>query len=132
VNLHAPAGDRPATRSTPIDGFNGAILPNGRLLTPWGGDQRGRPKPFGLAVAPPARTAVTVNSGSSRFSVTIMTNINGPADERRAVVKRVPLNATFMGIVLSPDCGRFYASGGENGNIWVGDMMTATSSARST
>ena len=29
-----------------------------------------------------------------------------------------------MGIVFSPDGARFYASGGENGNIWVGDVAT--------
>ncbi|HEX9295228.1 MAG TPA: hypothetical protein VF881_05320 [Polyangiaceae bacterium] len=32
----APAGDRPTSRSVDIGGVNGAILPNGRLLTPAG------------------------------------------------------------------------------------------------
>src|SRR5262249_44389395 len=32
-----------------------------------------------------------------------------------------PVNATFMGITFSADGARFYASGGENGNLWVGD-----------
>jgi YVTN family beta-propeller protein len=125
LNFRAPAGDRPATRSILIDGYNAAILPNGRLVTPIGQEINvDAPKPFGLAIAPSGRTAITVNSGSSRFSVTLIRNISGPGEEQRAEVKRVPLNSTFMGVALSPDCGRWYASGGEIGNIWVGDMMT--------
>ena len=34
------------------------------------------------------------------------------------------LNATFMGVTFSPDGTRFYVSGGENGNIWIGDVAT--------
>src|SRR5262245_43584525 len=37
LRLRAPAGDRPSTRSIQIDGYNAAILPNGRLVTPIGG-----------------------------------------------------------------------------------------------
>src|SRR5262245_44278549 len=36
VRYQAPAGDRPATRETVIDGQRAAVLPNGRLLTPAG------------------------------------------------------------------------------------------------
>ena len=38
-----------------------------------------------------------------------------------------------MGVTFSPDGERFYLSGGENGNIWVGDVGHGHgSSARST
>src|SRR5260221_10438839 len=36
VDFHAPAGDRPTTLATTIDGRSGAILPNGRFVTPAG------------------------------------------------------------------------------------------------
>jgi DNA-binding beta-propeller fold protein YncE len=125
VRLRAPAGNRPATRSIRIGSFNGAILPSGRLLTPAGAEINvDAPKPFGLALTASGQTALTINSGASRFSVTLIKNLNGPDAEYRASVKRVNVNAAFMGVVFSPDAGRYYASGGENGNLWVGDTAT--------
>src|SRR5262249_10847559 len=35
---------------------------------------------------------------------------------------RVALDAAFMGAVFTPDGKRFLASGGEDGNVWVGDV----------
>ena len=125
LRLRAPAGTQPATRSIRIDGYNAAILPNGRLITPVGQEINvDAAKSFGLAVTPGGGTAITANSGSSRFSLTLIKNLDGPDAERRATVRRIPVNATFMGVVFSPDAGRYYASGGENGNIWVGDTTT--------
>src|SRR6185369_16426705 len=47
VHLRAPAGNQPSTRSIRIDGYLGAILPNGRLLTPAGQEINvDAPKPF--------------------------------------------------------------------------------------
>jgi DNA-binding beta-propeller fold protein YncE len=39
------------------------------------------------------------------------------------VVKRIDLNASFLGVTFSPDSRRVYLSGGENGNIWIGDAI---------
>jgi len=119
LGFRAPAGDRPATLATLIDGRPTAILPNGRLLTPAGLEiDIGAPKPFGLALSSDERTLATINSGSSQFSVTLIRNPRAP----RPDVVQVALGATFMGIAFSPDGGRFYASGGDNGNIWIGDV----------
>lgn len=121
VDYAAPAGTLPAMLSTTIDGKAGAILPNGRFLTPAGVEVNvGAPKPFGLAVSPDEQTLATTNSGASKFSVTLIRNA------RSATPTAVPvmLNATFMGVVFSPDGARFYASGGDNGNIWIGDVAT--------
>src|SRR5262249_28350581 len=53
LTFSAPAGERPATTKTTINGLNGAILPNGRLLTPAGVEVNVQaPKPFGLALSP--------------------------------------------------------------------------------
>src|ERR1700752_4073906 len=60
LRFSAPAGDRPATTDTVIDGVRAAILPNGRLVTPAGTEVNGQaPKPFGLALSPDGGTLVT-------------------------------------------------------------------------
>src|SRR5262245_52579381 len=121
LNFSAPAGNRPATTNTVINGVSAAILPNGRLITPAGVEVNvDAPKPFGLALSPDGHTLATINSGATRFSVSLVRNTNSPAP----AVQRVDVNATFMGVVFSSDGQRFYAAGGENGNIWVGDVAT--------
>jgi DNA-binding beta-propeller fold protein YncE len=123
LQFHAPAGTQPTTLSTNIDGRSGAILPNGRFVTPAGVEVSvGAPKPFGLAVSPDGNTAITANSGASKFSVTLVRNLRSGSP----TTTFIPLDATFMGVVFSADGTRFYASGGENGNIWVGDVASGT------
>src|SRR6185295_6471618 len=118
IFLRAPAGTRPAMRHTTIDGLDGAVLPNGRLLTPAGIEVGvDAPKPFGLALSPNGQVVATINSGASRFSITLIRQWTSPTPN----VTRIAVNATFMGIVFSADGSRFFASGGENGNIWIGD-----------
>jgi DNA-binding beta-propeller fold protein YncE len=123
VGFRAPAGDRPTALNTTLDGRSGAILPNGRFVTPAGTEVSVlAPKPFGLAVSPDEDTLATINSGSKDFSVTLIRGARGGSP----TATMVPLDATFMGVVFSPDGKRFYASGGDNGNIWVGDVASAT------
>ena len=118
IELHAPAGDLPTTRETVIDGYHGAVLPNGRFITPVGVEVNvDAPKPYGLALSPDGQTLATINSGASRFSVSLIRGLTSATPS----VARVNVNATFMGIAFSADGSRFYASGGENGNIWVGE-----------
>jgi len=118
VQFEAPAGNLPATRSTTVDGVSAAVLPNGRLVTPAGVEVNvTAPKPFGLALSPTGTTLATINSGASRFSVSLIRDLGSSLP----TVTRVDLDATFMGVVFSKDGSKFYASGGENGNIWVGD-----------
>jgi DNA-binding beta-propeller fold protein YncE len=114
----APAGNLPTTRDTTVDGVDVAVLPNGRLLTPAGFEANvTAPKPFGLALSPDGKVVATVNSGASRFSVTLIRGLAAGTPD----VKRIDIDATFMGIAFSKDGSKFFASGGENGNIWVGD-----------
>jgi DNA-binding beta-propeller fold protein YncE len=123
ITFSAPAGDRPATRHIRIGGVDAAILPNGRILTPAGVEVTvDAPKPYGLALSPNGETLATVNSGASRFSVTLIKNLQAPAP----TVKRIDVSSTFMGVTFSANSARFYASGGENGMIWVGDTATGT------
>lgn len=118
ARLKAPAGDLPNTRQVDINGFSGAVISNGRFITPLGTEVNvTAPKPFGMALAPNGKTLVTINSGASRFSMTLI----GSLDSFTPKATRVDVNATFMGVVFSSDNSRFYGSGGENGNIWVGE-----------
>jgi len=123
IEFRAPAGNLPATRHITIDGYDAAVLPNGRLITPAGRELAvNAPKPFGLAVAPNGSMLATVNSGTNPFSVSLVKNINANAPTTSVV----GLSSAFMGVTFSPDSSRFYAAGGENGMIWVGDTATAT------
>ena len=61
-----------------------------------------------------------MNSGAERISVTLVRDARGP----RPTIAAIPLDATFMGIAFSPNGARFYASGGDNGNLWVGEVAT--------
>src|SRR5262245_26624020 len=122
IEFSAPAGDLPATRHTNVDGNDGAVLPNGRLITPAGREAAvNAPKPFGLALAPNGAMLATVNSGTGPFSVSLIKQINSGAPTTSVVT----LSSAFMGVTFSPDSSRFYAGGGENGMVWVGDTATA-------
>ncbi len=121
LDFRAPAGNLAAAVSASIDGRPGAILPNGRFVTPAGVEVSvGAPKPFGLAVSSDGKTAATINSGASHFSVTLVRQLDSAAP----VPTRVDLDSTFMGVLFSPDGQRFYAAAGETGNIWIGDTAT--------
>ncbi len=120
LHFSAPAGDRPATTDTTIAGVRGAILPNGRFVTPAGAEVNVQaPKPFGLALSPDGRTLATINSGSGPFSLTLISALSSPAP----TVRRLDVNATFLGVTFSPDSRLVYGSGGENGNIWIADAV---------
>src|SRR4029077_17724723 len=118
LRFSAPAGNRPATTNTTIDGLSAAILPNGGCATPAGIEISVQaPKPFGLALAPSGDMLATLNSGAAPFSLTLISQSRSAAP----VAKRIDVNASFMGVTFSPNSARVYLSGGENGNIWVGD-----------
>ena len=122
LRYSAPAGNLPTTRQITIDGLSGAVLPNGRFITPPGVEVNvGAPKPFGMALSPNGNTLATINSGIGPFSITLITNLKSSTPSANLI----QVNASFLGVVFSPDSSRFYASGGENGNIWVGDTASA-------
>jgi DNA-binding beta-propeller fold protein YncE len=119
LRFAAPAGTRAATANTVIDGVSAAVLPNGRLVTPAGTEVSVQaPKPFGLALSPDGTRLATLNSGAAPFSLTLISQLASAAP----VATRIDVNASFMGVTFSHDSKRVYLSGGENGNIWVGDV----------
>lgn len=121
VQLSAPAGNLPAQEHVAVDGFDAAVLPTGRLVTPVGVEVSvGAPKAFGLDLSPDGNTLITSNDGVSPFSLTLIRNIRSG----NPTTSLIPLDAAFMGVQFSRDGSRFYASGGENGVIWVGETAS--------
>ena len=121
LSYGAPAGKRPATQHVTIDGLDAAVLPSGRLVTPAGTEVSvGAPKPFGLALSPDGKTLATINSGITPFSVTLISQLGSAAP----AAKLIAVDSTFMGVTFSRDGARFFASGGEIGNVWVGETAS--------
>jgi DNA-binding beta-propeller fold protein YncE len=69
TRFSAPAGQRPATANTVVDGVSAAVLPNGRLVTPAGTEvSLTAPKPFGLALSPDDRTLFVTHVGVFQYT----------------------------------------------------------------
>ena len=130
VRFSAPAGDRPATTHTVIDGVSAAVLPNGRLVTPAGTEVNvRRPKPFGLALSPDGAMLATLNSGAAPFSLTLIGQLNSPTP----TVKRIDVNASFMGVTFSPTAGACISPAARTATSGSRDTaLRDRSSARST
>jgi YVTN family beta-propeller protein len=121
----APAGDQ----YTKINRDGVTILPNGRVITPTGKQITVAPHPFGLILSPDGKTIITANSGVGPFSISIISEYNSATP----VVKQIPetlnlekglLEATFMGLAISPDNQKVYVAGGQQNRIYVFDLKT--------
>jgi len=125
TELSAPAGKLP----TSILPDNSAILPNGRRITPRGVQVKVAPHPYGLALSPDGSTLVTVNSGTSPFSASIITTL---ADEHPQVAQIPPgvksadadPKSVFLGAAIAPDNRTLYLSEGNNGCVGIFDLVT--------
>jgi YVTN family beta-propeller protein len=103
------------------------VIPNGRLLTPYGRQVLLAPHPFGLAISPDGKTAVTSNSGTKPFSISIIENV---ADNFSVTqipetgAKESPFKSVFMGLAISPDNSKVYVAGGQDNKVYVFDLKT--------
>ncbi|GIX06273.1 MAG: hypothetical protein KatS3mg115_0676 [Candidatus Poribacteria bacterium] len=126
--VSAPAGDRfcalPSDWQSPE-----AILPNGRVVRPLGRTYRIAPHPYGLALSPDGSVAVTANSGTEPFSLTVIESPTAP----EPVVRQIPpgartdagvLNAVFMGLAFLSDNRRLVVAGGDDGTVMLWDVQT--------
>jgi len=125
VALAAPAGSRP----TKIDPTGETILPNGRLITPLGTQVKVAPHPYGLALSPNGKILVTANSGTSPFSVSIITELASSAPQ----VAQIPPgfkpsdadpDSVFLGVAIAKDNRTLYVSEGNNGRVGNFDLVT--------
>jgi YVTN family beta-propeller protein len=122
---NAPAG----ARLTAIDREGITVIPNGRLLTPLGTSVRVAPHPYGLEVSPDGNRAVTANSGTGPFAISIIDDLTGIAPS----VRQLPAGpesdegakpTVFMGLAFSPDGSTLYGGGGQGGQILVFDATS--------
>ncbi|MEL7533483.1 MAG: hypothetical protein AAFN10_19370, partial [Bacteroidota bacterium] len=118
--IEAPAGNAYAK----IDEAGETIIPNGRIIKPYGKTYRIAPHPYGLTLSPDGQIAITANSGTKPFSISILRDI---ASENPAV-QQIPegaendadlLGAVFMGLAVSPDNQTLYVAGGQENKIYL-------------
>lgn len=123
--VESPAGDQ----YTKMDTTGVSVIPNGRLIKPFGHTFRTAPHPYGLCLSPDGKTAVTANSGTSPLSITILHNIQSDYPEIQQIppgaeTDRGVLASVFMGLAISPDNQTVYVSGGQENKIYLFDLKT--------
>lgn len=103
-----------------------AVLPSGRLVTPAGNVIRITNDPFGLAIAPDGRTALTLHDG-------VVTVVSLPSlKPARVPDYGQPANSSpvrggsFLGVAFSADSRFAYLSNGDKGRIIVFDVNRKT------
>ena len=108
-----------------IDPQGASVLPSGRLITPAGQFVRITSKPFGLAISPDGKKAVSLHNGViSIIDLTTMDATRVPSYDRKIAS---PLkNGSFIGVVFAPDSKTVYLSGGDNGKLIIYDTEART------
>ncbi len=99
-----------------------SILPSGRFVTPAGQTIRITHDPFGMAISPDGKKAVTLHNGV--FTIIDLQSMNGtrvPSYDGKIIS---PLsNGSFLGVAFSPDSKTIFLSGGDNGAVIVYDIL---------
>ncbi len=100
------------------------IIPNGRILTPYGRSFIIAPHPFGLCLSQDGRIVVTANSGTSPLSISVIKNLNSDKPEiiqipPGPVTDKGVLASVFMGLAISPDNQTVYVAGGQENKIYM-------------
>ncbi len=123
--VKAPAGNMYCK----IDTQGETILPNGRIIKPMGQTVRIAPHPYGLALSPDGKIAITANSGNRPFSIAIMENVLSGLPK----VRQVPdgpmndpnlLEDVFMGLAVTPNNKNVWVSGGISNKLFLYDIQT--------
>jgi len=124
-----------------------SILPSGRFLTPAGELVRITSHPFGMAISPNVKKAITLHNGV--FTIIDIASMHGTrvpsynqkistplAHEPLAgknslagtsvkqIIKSPFSNGSFLGVAFAPDSKTVYLSGGDNGAVLVYNIET--------
>ncbi len=122
-----------------IDEKGRSVLPSGRFVTPAGQLIRITNDPFGMAISPNGKKAVTLHNGV--FTIIDLASLKNtrvpgyekkinsplthqPLDEAANDAKPVKSpfsNGSFLGVAFAPDSKTVYLSGGDNGAVIVFD-----------
>ena len=130
--LTAPAGERLASNNP-----NATVLPNGRVLTPRGIHTIVAAHPYGLTLSPDQKILVASCNGTEPFAISILTDLLSDkpileqikADRERYRNMKIKdddddeFRTVFMGLSIAPDNRTLYASGGNQGAVFVFDLL---------
>lgn len=115
--LVVPAGNEFAK----IDPSGTTVLPSGRFLTPAGDFIRITDDPFGLAVSPDGKKAVTLHDGVfTVIDLQALKPTRVPSYDNK--IKSPLSRGSYLGVAFSPDSKTVYLSGGDNGAVIVYDI----------
>ncbi len=122
--ISAPADEE----YTEINKKGKTVIPNGRFITPIGKTLDVAPHPFGLCISPDGNMAITANSGTSPFSISIINDINADNPNITQVPEGYQTDdelfpSIFMGLAVAPDNKLLYISGGESNVIYKFDLQ---------
>ncbi|MEZ4992978.1 MAG: alkaline phosphatase family protein [Saprospiraceae bacterium] len=119
----APAGEQACIR----DPEGTSILPNGRIIRPYGKVFEIAPHPFGLLLSPDGNIVVTANSGTNPLSVTVFQD----AFSSQPIIRQIPpgprtdrdvLAGVYMGLAITSDNQSLYVAGGQENVIYQFDL----------
>src|SRR5688500_7446259 len=100
-----------------------SVLPSGRFVTPAGELIRITHDPFGMAISPDGKKAVTLHNGV--FTIIDLVSLNHiriPSYDDKLIS---PLsNGSFLGVAFAPDSKTIYLIGGDNGAVIIYDITT--------
>ncbi|MFK7921447.1 MAG: alkaline phosphatase family protein [Bacteroidia bacterium] len=123
--VESPAGERYCT----INKAGQTIIPNGRIIEPYGQTIDMAPHPFGLELSQDGSIAVTANSGTSPLCINIIKDIW----QGKPQLQQIPegyqtdkgvLESVFMGLAISLDNQEVYVAGGQANKVYVFDLQT--------
>ena len=100
-----------------------SVLPSGRFVTPAGDLIRITHDPFGMAISPDGKKAVTLHNGVfTIIDLASLSHIRVPSYDDKIAS---PLsNGSFLGVAFAPDSKTIFLSGGDNGAVIIYDIST--------
>jgi YVTN family beta-propeller protein len=112
TTLTVPSGNQYCV----IDTAGTSVLPSGRFVTPAGKTIRITHDPFGMALSPDGKKAVTLHNGVfTIIDLASLANIRVPSYD--AKIKSPLSNGSFLGVAFASDSKTVYLSGGDNGAV---------------
>ncbi len=103
-----------------VDGVS--ILPSGRYVKPAGKFIRITHDPYGLAISPDGKKAVTLHNGViTIIDINTLKAIRVPSYDGK--IKTPLVKGSFLGVAFSKDSKKVYLSGGDDGAIIVYDIQ---------
>lgn len=99
-----------------------SVLPSGRYVSPAGKTIRITHDPFGMAISPDGKTAITLHNGViTIIDLLTMSETRVPSYDGK--IKSPLSNGSFLGIAFHPTQPKVYLSGGDNGAVIVYDYL---------